>query len=86
MKQIETKPERRVIDVGADVFEQKSIPVLVGAPSLGRYCVFGNLFARAGAESGLSPQPASEASRHPASNGEQSKHTENDEGFMTLEN
>jgi uncharacterized protein YgbK (DUF1537 family) len=41
----------RVIDVGLDVFKSKYVPVVVGAPSLGRYCVFGNLFARSGAES-----------------------------------
>ncbi len=40
----------RVIDVGAAVFESKFVPVVVGAPALGRYCVFGNLFARYGAE------------------------------------
>jgi uncharacterized protein YgbK (DUF1537 family) len=41
----------RVIDVGMEVFGAKFVPVLVGAPSLGRFCVFGNLFARCGAES-----------------------------------
>src|SRR3954470_11783117 len=40
----------RVIDVGIDVFRTPVVPVVVGAPSLGRYCVFGNLFARAGPE------------------------------------
>src|SRR5436190_11948044 len=39
------------IDVGAEVFGSACVPVVVGAPSLGRYCVFGNLFARAGTES-----------------------------------
>ncbi|WP_114793338.1 four-carbon acid sugar kinase family protein [Niabella yanshanensis] len=38
----------RVMDVGAAVFAGKLIPVLGGTPSLGRYCVFGNLFARMG--------------------------------------
>lgn len=38
----------RAIDVGTDVFEARFIPVVVGAPGLGRYCVFGNLFARMG--------------------------------------
>ncbi|RXK58021.1 four-carbon acid sugar kinase family protein [Lacibacter luteus] len=38
----------KAIDCGASVFENKLIPVLGGAPSLGRYCVFGNLFARMG--------------------------------------
>ena len=40
----------RVIDVGAEVFDSKFVPVVVGAPALGRYCVFGNLFARYGGE------------------------------------
>jgi uncharacterized protein YgbK (DUF1537 family) len=39
----------RVIDVGMDVFKSQVIPIAVGAPALGRYCVFGNLFARCGA-------------------------------------
>nr|WP_294905594.1 four-carbon acid sugar kinase family protein [uncultured Lacibacter sp.] len=38
----------KAIDCGAEVFQNKLIPVLGGAPSLGRYCVFGNLFARLG--------------------------------------
>ncbi|MEJ8819832.1 four-carbon acid sugar kinase family protein [Lacibacter sp. H407] len=38
----------KAIDCGAEVFQNKLIPVLGGAPSLGRYCVFGNLFARMG--------------------------------------
>jgi uncharacterized protein YgbK (DUF1537 family) len=38
----------KAIDCGAEVFQSKLIPVLGGAPSLGRYCVFGNLFARMG--------------------------------------
>jgi uncharacterized protein YgbK (DUF1537 family) len=38
----------RAIDVGLDVFSQRWVPLLVGAPSLGRYCVFGHLFARFG--------------------------------------
>src|SRR5205814_1064426 len=41
----------RVIDVAAEIFRSPIIPIVVGAPSLGRYCVFGNLFARAGTES-----------------------------------
>ncbi len=36
------------IDCGAVVFENKIIPVLGGMPALGRYCVFGNLFAKMG--------------------------------------
>jgi len=38
----------KAIDCGAKVFGNKVIPVLGGMPSLGRYCVFGNLFARMG--------------------------------------
>lgn len=38
----------KAIDCGAEVFRNKLIPILGGAPSLGRYCVFGNLFARMG--------------------------------------
>ena len=38
----------KAIDCGASIFENKLTPVLGGAPSLGRYCVFGNLFARMG--------------------------------------
>jgi uncharacterized protein YgbK (DUF1537 family) len=55
-----------VIDLGAEVFGMKCVPVVVGAPSLGRYCVFGNLFARCGAESEpyrLDRHPS--MSRHP---------------------
>jgi uncharacterized protein YgbK (DUF1537 family) len=40
----------RVIDVGMDIFHSKIVPLLVAAPSLGRHCVFGNLFARYGGE------------------------------------
>ncbi|WP_224337761.1 four-carbon acid sugar kinase family protein [Haloprofundus halobius] len=35
----------RAIDVAADVFDEESIPVLPAAPPLGRYVVFGNMFA-----------------------------------------
>jgi 3-oxoisoapionate kinase len=38
----------KAIDVGADVFQSRFVPLLVAAPSLGRYCLFGNLFARLG--------------------------------------
>ena len=38
----------KAIDCGAKVFSNKVIPVLGGMPVLGRYCVFGNLFARMG--------------------------------------
>jgi 3-oxoisoapionate kinase len=38
----------KAIDVGAEVFQPSFIPLLVAAPKLGRYCAFGNLFARMG--------------------------------------
>lgn len=38
----------KAIDCGAAVFQNKIIPVLGGAPSLGRYCLYGNLFAKMG--------------------------------------
>ena len=38
----------KAIDCGADVFKPTCIPVLGGMPALGRYCLFGNLFARMG--------------------------------------
>lgn len=41
------------IDVGAEVFGTTCVPVVGGAPHLGRYCVFGNLFARGSGD--LSP-------------------------------
>src|SRR6266550_8187542 len=36
----------KAIDIGAEIFSSSFIPLLVAAPALGRYCVFGNLFAR----------------------------------------
>jgi len=41
----------RALDIGAGVFETAVVPLQVGAPILGRYCVFGNLFARSGLDS-----------------------------------
>ncbi len=38
----------KAIDCGAEVFQNKLIPVIGGMPALGRYCLFGNLFARMG--------------------------------------
>ncbi|MES2647014.1 MAG: four-carbon acid sugar kinase family protein [Bacteroidota bacterium] len=38
----------KAIDTGASVFANKLVPLLVAAPALGRYSVFGNLFARMG--------------------------------------
>ncbi len=36
------------IDIGAKIFKKRFLPVVAGAPRLGRYCAFGNLFARFG--------------------------------------
>ena len=38
----------RAIDIGAEVFPSPFVPVIGANPTLGRYCVFGNLFARLG--------------------------------------
>ncbi len=38
----------KAIDCGAAVFNTTTIPVLGGMPALGRFCVFGNLFAKMG--------------------------------------
>jgi 3-oxoisoapionate kinase len=38
----------RAIEVGTAIFKGSFVPLLVAAPTLGRYCVFGNLFARMG--------------------------------------
>lgn len=35
----------KVIELAARVFDVKGIPIIAGNPALGRYCVFGNLFA-----------------------------------------
>jgi uncharacterized protein YgbK (DUF1537 family) len=40
----------RAIEIGQELFHSPFVPLLVGAPRLGRYCVFGNLFARSGPE------------------------------------
>lgn len=50
----------KAIDIGSEVFGSPYVPVVVGAPILGRYCVFGNLFAR----SGLDTEPF-RLDRHP---------------------
>jgi 3-oxoisoapionate kinase len=38
----------RAIEIGQQVFDNRFVPLVVGAPSLQRFCVFGNLFARSG--------------------------------------
>ncbi len=40
----------RAIDIGRRVFNSRFTPLLVGAPALKRYCLFGNLFATVGDE------------------------------------
>lgn len=50
----DSSPERgsigRALDIGRQVFQSRFVPLLVGAPVLKRYCLFGNLFATFGAE------------------------------------
>jgi uncharacterized protein YgbK (DUF1537 family) len=41
----------QAMDLGQRIFRSPFVPLLVGAPMLGRYCVFGNLFARSGLDS-----------------------------------
>jgi uncharacterized protein YgbK (DUF1537 family) len=38
----------RALEIGQQVFESAYVPVVVGAPHLGRYVLFGNLFASGG--------------------------------------
>lgn len=38
----------KAIDIGVEVFQNHVTPLLVAAPALGRYCTFGNLYARMG--------------------------------------
>jgi uncharacterized protein YgbK (DUF1537 family) len=38
----------RAIELGQNVFQNRFVPLVVGSPSLQRFCVFGNLFARSG--------------------------------------
>lgn len=40
-----------VIDLGSELLGTEMVPVLAAAPPLGRYCAFGNLFARSGLDS-----------------------------------
>lgn len=40
----------RALEIGQDVFGNACVPVVVGVPALGRYVLFGHLFARAGGE------------------------------------
>ena len=40
----------KAIEIGRELFGHELVPIVVGAPHLGRYQVFGNLFARSGPE------------------------------------
>jgi uncharacterized protein YgbK (DUF1537 family) len=65
----------KAIDTGMAVFKNKCIPLLVAAPVLGRYCLFGNLFARMGIGSNgkiyrLDRHPS--MSRHPVTPADES--------------
>jgi uncharacterized protein YgbK (DUF1537 family) len=40
----------RALEIGREVFATQTVPIGVGAPHLGRFLVFGNLFAAAGSE------------------------------------
>ncbi|MEX0884884.1 MAG: four-carbon acid sugar kinase family protein [Phycisphaeraceae bacterium] len=56
----------RAIEIGRQHVRARCIPLLVGAPALGRYTVFGNLFARSGGDAAvhrLDRHPT--MSRHP---------------------
>lgn len=48
------------LDFGRETFGARLVPVLAAAPVLGRYCSFGNLFARSGLDS-----PVYRLDRHP---------------------
>jgi 3-oxoisoapionate kinase len=64
----------KAIDTGMKVFRNTITPLLVAAPGLGRYCLFGNLFARMGTKEGivyrLDRHPS--MSKHPATPAEES--------------
>jgi uncharacterized protein YgbK (DUF1537 family) len=53
----------RVIDIAAEEFSASFIPLVVGAPGLGRWCAFGNLFASYGIGADT---PAYRLDRHPS--------------------
>jgi len=40
----------RALEIGRDIFATMTVPIVVGAPHLGRFIVFGQLFAAAGEE------------------------------------
>ena len=41
----------RTLEIGQRIFTSPFVPLVVGAPILNRFCLFGNLFARSGPES-----------------------------------
>jgi len=54
----------RALEIGQEIFGSRYVPLVVGAPALRRYCVFGNLFATVGSETHrLDRHPT--MSRHP---------------------
>ncbi|MBP6180846.1 four-carbon acid sugar kinase family protein [Flavobacterium sp.] len=69
----------KAIEIGSDVFNQKTVLVSPSAPHLGRFCVFGNLFARMGT---IGNGEIYRIDRHPS----MSKHpvTPADEADLTL--
>lgn len=50
----------RAIEIGCRVFQNRVVSLVVGAPNLQRFCIFGNLFARSGLDS-----PVYRLDRHP---------------------
>ena len=40
----------RVLDLSREAFGDRTIPIVAATPALGRYCAFGNLFARSGTD------------------------------------
>lgn len=40
----------RVIELSRSTFEQPVVPIIASTPALGRYCLFGHLFARSGTD------------------------------------
>jgi uncharacterized protein YgbK (DUF1537 family) len=50
----------KAVELGREIFRSAIVPLVIGAPNLGRYQVFGNLFAR----SGLDTEPY-RLDRHP---------------------
>jgi uncharacterized protein YgbK (DUF1537 family) len=54
----------RALEIGQEIFASPYVPLVVGAPALRRYCVFGNLFATVNGETHrLDRHPT--MSRHP---------------------